>query len=283
MIKAFFAILILLTVNFVPSSNVFAATDCRSIGAIIYTTDQARRARDYLVIGQLFNLEISYPKIKPGSIYRVTLSQGAVNTEDYNITATERGKISSLGWKTSTSRIPDEDSYYFTFYSIDGDKKTEICQTDYFGLYRSEEAAARAGARSSITAVDCSKPGSNCTGGKGMACNLSDGSPISNTTAERALGTTGIYTAIGCIPSEPKKLIEDLLKYGTFAAGGIAFLIMIIASLQMITAEGNPESLKNARDKFYSAIIGLLLIIFSVLLMQVIGVDILGLPGFGRA
>lgn len=113
------------------------------------------------------------------------------------------------------------------------------------------------------------------TSGSGQRCDPANQGAISATGK-------GIYTAIGCVPTEPQEFIEGLLKYGTFAAGGIAFLIMIIASLQMITAEGNPESLKNARDKFYSAIIGLLLIVFSVLLMQVIGVDILNLPGFTR-
>lgn len=103
------------------------------------------------------------------------------------------------------------------------------------------------------------------------------------TTSEPILCSSGgIMTAIGCIPTEPKALVEGLLKYGTLAAGGIAFLVMIFAALQMITAEGNPESIKAAQEKFYSAIIGLLLIIFSVLLMQVIGVDILGLPGFNN-
>lgn len=92
----------------------------------------------------------------------------------------------------------------------------------------------------------------------------------------------GMMTAIGCIPSEPKALVEGLLKYGSFAAGAVAFIIMIIAALQMITAEGNPESIKGAQEKFYSAIIGLLLIIFSVLLLQFIGVDILGLPALTR-
>lgn len=112
---------------------------------------------------------------------------------------------------------------------------------------------------------------SNCTGGSGQSCTPGSTDPNSK-------GPGGIRTAIGCVPTEPKALVEGLLKYGTLAAGGIAFLIMIIASLQMITAEGNPESIKGAQEKFYSAIIGLLLIIFAVLLMQVIGVDILGLP-----
>jgi hypothetical protein len=93
----------------------------------------------------------------------------------------------------------------------------------------------------------------------------------------------GIFTGIGCIPTEPKALVSGLLRFATFASGGIALLLMILAALSMITAEGNPDTIKKAQEKFYSAIIGLLLVIFATLLMQVIGVDILGLPGFGKA
>ena len=125
---------------------------------------------------------------------------------------------------------------------------------------------ALAGTRTAEFGADCSKPGS-CTSAKAVPC---------------PGGGPGVMTAIGCVPTEPKALVEGLLKYGTLAAGGIAFIIMILAALQMITAEGNPESIKAGQEKFYSAIIGLLLIIFSVLLMQVIGVDILGLPEFGK-
>ena len=111
----------------------------------------------------------------------------------------------------------------------------------------------------------CANGGSGCTSARGIPC-----------------PGGGIETAIGCVPTEPRALIEGILKFGTMAAGGVAFLIMLLAALEMITAEGNPQSIKGAQEKFYSAIIGLLLIIFSVLLMQVIGVDILDLPGFGK-
>ncbi len=50
----------------------------------------------------------------------------------------------------------------------------------------------------------------------------------------------------------------------------------------MITSAGNPDTLKAGQDKFTNAIIGLLIIIFSVLLLQFIGTDILNLPDFGR-
>ena len=126
-------------------------------------------------------------------------------------------------------------------------------------------APAAAAVPAAPAATPCTDP-KTCTSGKGLRCG----------------GGEGILTAIGCVPTKPQALVEGLLKYGTVAAGAIAFLLMILGALQMITAEGNPESIKHAQERFYSAIIGLLLIIFSVLLMQVIGVDLLGLPGFAR-
>lgn len=120
------------------------------------------------------------------------------------------------------------------------------------------------------------------TSGGGQPCSLDGGKPIDLKPGQKPPPNSGVYTAIGCIPTEPKALVEGLLRYGTFAAGGIAFLLMILGALGLITAEGNPETIKQSQERFYSAIIGLLLIIFAVLLMQVIGVDILGLPEFGK-
>lgn len=124
--------------------------------------------------------------------------------------------------------------------------------------------------------VDCrdAKNKSKCTGSQGQRCSTTNGGYVEN--------GDGISTAIGCIPTQPQKLVEGILRYGTLASGGIAFLLMIFAALQMITAEGNPDTIKKSQEKFYSAIIGLLLVIFSVLLMQIIGVDLLGLKGFTR-
>lgn len=93
-------------------------------------------------------------------------------------------------------------------------------------------------------------------------------------------GQPGIETAIGCVPTEPQKLIEGLLRFATGIGGGIALLLMIFGAFQMIVSSGNPETLKKGQEQFTSAIIGLLFIIFSILLLQVIGVNILQIPGF---
>lgn len=104
-----------------------------------------------------------------------------------------------------------------------------------------------------------------CTSGGGISC-----------------GADGIATAIGCIHTQPTALVKDLLKFLIGIAGGIAFLLMVLGAFEMITSAGNPESLQAGKDRFTQAIIGLLFVVFSVLLLQLIGLDILGIPGFGR-
>jgi hypothetical protein len=94
---------------------------------------------------------------------------------------------------------------------------------------------------------------------------------------------SGSWTAIGCIdPSDPSQFIGNLLKFGIGIAGGIAFLLILIGGFQMMTGAGNPEQLNAGRELIGSAITGLLLIIFSVFILKVIGVDILEIPGFSE-
>lgn len=90
----------------------------------------------------------------------------------------------------------------------------------------------------------------------------------------------GLLTAIGCINTQPAKLVGDVLRFLLGIGGGIAFLLMLFGVFQMITSAGNPQTLKEGQDRFTSAVIGLLMVVFSVLLLQIIGVDILNIPGF---
>jgi len=92
----------------------------------------------------------------------------------------------------------------------------------------------------------------------------------------------GISTAIGCISIDN---IEDISRFaltlGVAIGGGIAFLLIIYAGFMITTSTGNPERLKAGQELLTSAIAGIILIVFSVFLLRVLGVDILGLPGFG--
>lgn len=90
----------------------------------------------------------------------------------------------------------------------------------------------------------------------------------------------GVATAIGCFPVAPEHIITALLMLSLSIGGGIAFLLMVFGAFQMITSAGNPDSVKEGQERFQNAIIGLLFIIFSIFIMQLIGATILGIPGF---
>jgi hypothetical protein len=92
----------------------------------------------------------------------------------------------------------------------------------------------------------------------------------------------GIDTAIGCIPFEDtNSLVGFFLKWAIGIGGGISFLLIVFAGFQIATSSGNPERLKAGQELMTSAIAGLIMLIFSVFILRIIGIDILGLGQFG--
>lgn len=90
----------------------------------------------------------------------------------------------------------------------------------------------------------------------------------------------GAWTALGCLGGEtPNDFIASLIRLGTGLGGGVAFLLILFSGFQRIMSAGNPEKLHEAKDLMTAAISGLLLIIFSIFLLRLIGVDILRIPG----
>jgi hypothetical protein len=89
------------------------------------------------------------------------------------------------------------------------------------------------------------------------------------------------WTAIGCIPNDFSIFIKDyVFVAGISIAGGVAFLYFLYGAFLILTSAGNAEMIEQAKQIIVSALSGLLLIIFSVFLLRVIGVDVLKLPGF---
>jgi hypothetical protein len=91
----------------------------------------------------------------------------------------------------------------------------------------------------------------------------------------------GIETAIGCIPTTPQVFISWFLNKAIAIGGGIAFLLMVWGAFQIMTSSGDPEKLQEGKEIIISAGAGLLFIIFSVFILELIGVDILKIPGWG--
>jgi succinate dehydrogenase/fumarate reductase cytochrome b subunit len=92
-----------------------------------------------------------------------------------------------------------------------------------------------------------------------------------------------LLTAIGCVPLRLSNFVSDyLLKTMIGLAGIISLFCIIYAAFQIQTSSGNTEKVKKAQELLTSCIMGLMLIIFSVFILRLIGVDILKIPGFSK-
>lgn len=87
----------------------------------------------------------------------------------------------------------------------------------------------------------------------------------------------GIETALGCIGTHPLIFTQHTYRILLGVGGGIAFLLMIIGAFFVLSSQGDPERVKRGKEVFVGALVGLLIMIFSVFLLNLIGVDILGL------
>jgi hypothetical protein len=74
--------------------------------------------------------------------------------------------------------------------------------------------------------------------------------------------------------------VNVILKYAMGVGGAVAFILIIAGAFQIILSAGNPDRVKAGKEMITSAIAGLFLIIFSVLILRLIGVDILQIPDF---
>jgi hypothetical protein len=94
-------------------------------------------------------------------------------------------------------------------------------------------------------------------------------------------GSGAIWTAVGCIPANATAIVQSIVKVGLGIAGGVALLMILAAGFMFSTSQGDPKRTGEARELITSAVIGLLFIIFSITILQFIGVTIFRIPGFG--
>ncbi|MBU3979493.1 pilin [Patescibacteria group bacterium] len=83
----------------------------------------------------------------------------------------------------------------------------------------------------------------------------------------------------GDILTEPAQLITRIFTIILGFAGGIALLLIIFAGYKIIMSKGKPEAIQQGREQLTSAIVGLVFIIFSFVIFQLVFVDILKIPG----
>jgi hypothetical protein len=118
-------------------------------------------------------------------------------------------------------------------------------------------------------ATDCNVPGYICC----------QNSP---TVVTRCLGGNGIETGIGCLnTSDPEVFVSQLISWAVGIAGGISFILLLVAGFQITTSAGDPKKLKAGQELLWSALSGLILIALSVVLLNFIGIRILNLGALG--
>ena len=105
--------------------------------------------------------------------------------------------------------------------------------------------------------------------------------PCSDANYSDEEGCKRIVTAFGPVSTGANAFTRWVLGFVLSISGGLVILIIIISGYRLMTSQGDPEKVKNARDQLTAAIVGLLFIIFSLVILELITRDILGLPGFG--
>lgn len=90
-----------------------------------------------------------------------------------------------------------------------------------------------------------------------------------------------VDTAIGRINVEtPEKFIGTIFSIILSIAGVAAVVLLLVAGYQIMLSSGDKQKIQAARETISSTLIGLIFIILSLVILQVIGVDILRIPGF---
>ncbi len=111
-------------------------------------------------------------------------------------------------------------------------------------------------------------------------------------SGENSSGGTGGDSSIPCSPTCS---IGGVLEFDTGDSGGstvttiltvsisiaavVAFILAGFGAVKIVTSAGNPSGINAGREMIISAISGLLFIVFAVTILEIIGANILNLPG----
>lgn len=113
------------------------------------------------------------------------------------------------------------------------------------------------------TLVITPNPTSGSTPGSGIYC--PDGKSIN--------------TALGCISTTAEGFVGSILTIAISLGGGIALLLILYGTFIVTTSAGIPDKLNEGQETITAAVQGLVFIIMSIVLLNLIGIKILQIPG----
>ena len=92
-----------------------------------------------------------------------------------------------------------------------------------------------------------------------------------------------VQTELGDLCTDPQSLISQFILILTGMAGGVSLLLFLAGAGKYVFSMGNPEGIEEARGTITHAVAGLLLVVLSVFIIRLIGIDILALPGLTKS
>ncbi len=175
----------------------------------------------------------------------------------------------------------------FYCHYIDPDKISS-CSTDPAGSSKGIDGQSHYATLDSCNSACISGPNVNNTsgggGGRPVAMPLMeciDGIVQAPNPGKPNTDPAILSTAIGCVPVKDLGLfLQWVLGWLFGAAGAIIVLFLIKLGYDIVTSQGDPQKLQEVKESIISIFSGLILIVFSLVLLKTIGADILGLPGF---
>ncbi len=110
-----------------------------------------------------------------------------------------------------------------------------------------------------------------------------DGTQRSNCEQCISQGEDGeyVYTAVGCVRTAGAGLTRDLVRLMMGAVGGVAIMSILAGAFFLSISRGDSSKVKEAKELITAAVSGLFFIIFSIFILQFVGVSILQIPGLG--
>lgn len=87
-----------------------------------------------------------------------------------------------------------------------------------------------------------------------------------------------VWTSLGCIKAaDPYAFVGQIITWAVILGAGLATAIIGFQGLQIVMAGDDPKKVKASQEAITAAISGLLLIVFSIMLMNILGIKILNL------
>jgi hypothetical protein len=129
---------------------------------------------------------------------------------------------------------------------------------------------------------NCENTGDDCTTiSADCFCCPSENLPTERPNLTLLCNGQGIRTAIGCIPvGNQNEFLAFILRWALGIAGGVSFILIVYSGFLYMTSGGDKQKVQAAKELMTAAISGLLLIIFSVFVLDLLGARILQIPGF---